>query len=87
MDDVRNRDEKPQRKDMKQLICPFHHRGLLGMKMHSGEIRKCKFSGHKCTRRHVHSLKEVTKEEAMLATADWTGEDQLARDHATNWKA
>ena len=31
-DDVRTRDEKQKRKDTKQLLCPFHLRGLLGMK-------------------------------------------------------
>ena len=57
------------------------------MKAHNGEIRKCKYPGPKCSRRHVNSLKEVTKEEAMLSIAEWTGEDQQARDQATNWKA
>ena len=86
-DDARNRDEKQQRKSMKQLLCPYHLRGLLGMTTHNGELRKCKFVGPRCSKRHVNSLKEVTKEEAMLATTDWAGEDQLARDNATDWKA
>ena len=86
-DDALVKDEKQQRRDTKQLLCPYHLRSLLGMKLASGELKKCKFPGPKCSRRHFLSLKEITKEEAMLATAEWTGEDQQARDQVTSWKS
>ena len=53
-----------------KAICGFLVAGLLKVKRINGEVFQCRFKAEECRFRHVASLKELTRSEAMSALAD-----------------